>query len=58
MAGVKGIEAIPVGSALLSFYIMQAKLEVAVSKEREGLADLRAVAKEPDPLRAAGAVGK
>ncbi len=30
------------GSALLSFYIMQAKLEVAVSKERESLAEARA----------------
>ncbi len=31
------------GSALLSFYIMQAKLEVAVSKERESLAEARAI---------------
>ena len=30
------------GSALLSFYIMQAKLEVAVSKERESLAEAKA----------------
>jgi|GEM_PF-329463 len=30
------------GSALLSFYIMQAKLEVAVSKERETLAEAHA----------------
>ena len=30
------------GSALLSFYIMQAKMEVAVSKERESLAEARA----------------
>jgi hypothetical protein len=30
------------GSALLSFYIMQAKLEVAVSKERETLAEAQA----------------
>jgi hypothetical protein len=30
------------GSALLSFYIMQAKLEVSVSKERESLAEARA----------------
>jgi hypothetical protein len=30
------------GSALLSFYIMQARLEVAVSKERELLAEARA----------------
>jgi len=31
------------GSALLSFYIMQAKMEVAVSKERESLAEARAI---------------
>jgi hypothetical protein len=30
------------GSALLSFYIMQARLEVALSKERESLAEARA----------------
>jgi hypothetical protein len=30
------------GSALLSFYIMQARMEVAVSKEREFLAEARA----------------
>ena len=30
------------GSALLSFYIMQAKLEVSVAKERESLAEARA----------------
>ena len=30
------------GSALLSFYIMHARMEVAVSKEREVLAELRA----------------
>ena len=30
------------GSALLSFYIMQAELEVALSKERESLAEARA----------------
>jgi len=30
------------GSALLSFYIMQAKMEVALSKERESLAEARA----------------
>ena len=30
------------GSALLSFYIMQARMEVAVAKEREGLAEARA----------------
>ncbi|WP_031495145.1 hypothetical protein [Bryobacter aggregatus] len=31
------------GSALLSFFIMQSKLEVAVSKERESMAEARAV---------------
>ena len=31
------------GSALLSFYIMQARMEVAVAKERENLAEARAV---------------
>jgi hypothetical protein len=31
------------GSALLAFYIMQARLEVAVAKERESLAEARAV---------------
>src|SRR5205807_6572326 len=30
------------GSALLSFYIMQARMEVALSKERESLAEARA----------------
>src|SRR5579871_4381462 len=30
------------GSALLSYYIMQAKMEVALSKERENLAEARA----------------
>ena len=30
------------GSALLSFYMMQAKMEVAISKEREFLAEARA----------------
>jgi len=30
------------GSALLSFYIMQARMEVAISKEREFLAEARA----------------
>ncbi len=33
---------IAAGSALLSFYIMQARMEVAVSKEREVLAEARA----------------
>lgn len=31
------------GSALLSFYIMQARMEVAIAKERETLAEARAV---------------
>jgi hypothetical protein len=31
------------GSALLSFYIMQARMEVAVAKERESLAEARAI---------------
>src|SRR5262249_25610546 len=31
------------GSALLSFYIMQARMEVALAKERESLAEARAV---------------
>ena len=31
------------GSALLSFYIMQARMEVAISKEREALAEAKAV---------------
>jgi hypothetical protein len=30
------------GSALLSYYIMQARMEVALSKERESLAEMRA----------------
>src|SRR5271168_3047948 len=30
------------GSSLLSFYIMQARMEVALAKERESLAELRA----------------
>jgi hypothetical protein len=30
------------GSALLSYYIMQARMEVAISKERESLAEARA----------------
>jgi len=34
---------IAAGSALLSFYIMQAKLEVAVAKERESLAEARSI---------------
>src|SRR5271169_6540286 len=31
------------GSALLSFYIMQARMEVAVAKERESLAEAHAI---------------
>jgi hypothetical protein len=31
------------GSALLAFYIMQARMEVAVAKERESLAEARAI---------------
>ena len=31
------------GSALLAFFIMQAKMEVAVAKEREALAEVRAM---------------
>lgn len=41
---------IAAGSALLSFYIMQAKLEVAVSKERESLAEAHAVIKHQEKL--------
>ncbi|MBN9661901.1 MAG: hypothetical protein J0H49_27140 [Acidobacteria bacterium] len=41
---------IAAGSALLSFYIMQAKLEVAVSKERESLAEAHAVIKNQEKL--------
>ena len=33
---------IAAGSALLSFYMMQARMEVAISKEREVLAEARA----------------
>ncbi len=38
------------GSALLAFYIMQAKLEVAVSHERESLAEANAVIRSQDQL--------
>jgi hypothetical protein len=34
---------IAAGSALLSFYIMQARMEVAVAKERESLAEANAI---------------
>src|SRR5579872_2994862 len=33
---------IAAGSALLSFYLMQARMEVAIAKERETLAEARA----------------
>src|ERR1700677_1051205 len=33
---------IAAGSALLSFYLMQARMEVAIAKEREALAEARA----------------
>ena len=33
---------VAMGSALLAFYIMQARMEVAVAKEREQLAEVRA----------------
>jgi hypothetical protein len=36
---------IAAGSALLSFYIMQARMEVAIAKERETLAEVRAEVK-------------
>jgi hypothetical protein len=38
------------GSALLSFYIMQAKLEVAVAKERESLAEAHATIRNQEKL--------
>ena len=38
------------GSALLAFYIMQAKLEVAVSKERESLAEANAVIRSQEKV--------
>lgn len=38
------------GSALLSFYIMQARLEVAVAKERESLAEAHAIIKNQEKL--------
>lgn len=38
------------GSALLSFYIMQARLEVAVAKERESLAEAQAIIKNQEKL--------
>lgn len=38
------------GSALLSFYIMQARLEVAVAKERESLAEAQAIIRNQEKL--------
>jgi len=38
------------GSALLSFYIMQARLEVAVAKEREAIAEANATLKSQERL--------
>jgi hypothetical protein len=38
------------GSALLSFYIMQAKLEVAVAKEREQMAEVSAALKHQEKM--------
>ena len=38
------------GSALLSFYLMQAKLEVAVAREREQFAEVTATLKSQDRL--------
>ena len=38
------------GSALLSFYIMQAKLEVAVAKEREQMAEVTAALKHQEKM--------
>jgi len=40
------------GSSLLSFYIMQARLEVAVAKERESLAEANAVIKSQERIMA------
>jgi hypothetical protein len=44
---------IAAGSALLSFYIMQARMEVAVSKEREVIAEERVRATEQEARRRA-----
>jgi hypothetical protein len=38
------------GSALLSFYIMQARMEVAIAKEREALAEAKAVISTHDQI--------
>ena len=37
------------GSALLSYYIMQAKMEVAIAKERESLSEARATISSTTP---------
>ena len=39
---------IAAGSSLLSFYIMSARMEVAVAKEREALAETKATLKAQD----------
>jgi hypothetical protein len=41
---------IAMGSALLSYYIMQARLEVAVAKERETLAEAQATIRNQEKL--------
>jgi hypothetical protein len=41
---------IAAGSALLSFYIMQARMEVAVAKEREALAEAHAMLRSQERL--------
>lgn len=41
---------IAMGSALLSYYIMQARLEVAVAKERESLAEAQAIIRNQEKL--------
>lgn len=41
---------IAMGSALLSYYVMQARLEVAVAKERESLAEAQAVIRNQEKL--------
>ncbi len=41
---------IAAGSALLSYYIMQARLEVAVARERESLAEAQAIIRNQEKL--------
>ena len=41
---------VAVGSALLAFYVMQARLEVAVAREREATAELRAAISSCDKI--------